>query len=259
MKRANPNSCPNGEHVIEFPLNFKREIYLNEDGIGTDAFFPLQYLQKLSNFANIAKCYKLCKINNIHMCIDIANLEGVVIENRFPLIKTAWINRPGVDPEDEINHFNELNKQYFERQIDSFYTKQNNVFYPGAEFHISDDLKPSTLNEKQFFMPTRVQTIPSVDFLTKENVHIKQNIKQMEIIKNLDNFTYFNPIYYTFIKTELINQAKAIPHQQYKVTLNYQSYVLISFDRFISTKIPELNALEITHTINTDPTQTFLS
>ena len=110
MKRATPTTCPSGEHVIEFPLNIKREIILNEDGIGTDAFFPLEYLEKLSNFANIAKCYKLCKINNIHLCIDIASLEGIIIERRFPLIKTGWINRPGIDMTDEINKWDQLNK-----------------------------------------------------------------------------------------------------------------------------------------------------
>lgn len=249
MKRATPTTCPSGEHVIEFPLNIKREIILNEDGIGTDAFFPLEYLEKLSNFANIAKCYKLCKINNIHLCIDIASLEGIIIERRFPLIKTGWINRPGIDMTDEINKWDQLNKDHFEKQIDSLYSKKNSVFYPGADFHISDDLKPVTLNERQFFMPTRVQKMPSVDYITSENVNIKQEINQHEIIKNLDNFTYFNPIYFTFVRAETIPTYP----QQKKVTLNYQAYVLISFDRFISTKMPELNALEITHTINTDP------
>lgn len=260
MKRATPTSCPTDEHIVEFPLNFTQDIDLHSDDQGHEGIFLQEKLETLSNFTKFASCFKMYKINKIHLCIDIANMQNINTTIRYPLFHTTWTNRPGLFPVDETLYNQTVKFRTIKNAIDSSTNKKTTVFYPGSEFHISDDITPKTLNEKMFYMPTRILKAPLREYITAKDVIIQsKEYQNLEVNKNQDTFSYFNPLYQIMVEAETkTNNYNVDDYKTHGViTLQIQAFVEVSFQRYISTKLAELEPFEMTHKIILDETKTY--
>lgn len=260
MKRATPTSCPTDEHIVEFPLNFSIELDFDDIKRAHEEIFLQEQLEKLSNFTKFASCFKLYKINKIHLCIDMANIKNISTANRYPLFETTWLNRPGLFPKDETLFNGEETFTTIQQLIRSSTNKKTTVFYPGSEFHITEDITPKTLNEKMFYMPTRVMKAPLYEFLEAKDVNIEsKEYQNLEAVKNQDTYGYFNPIFYMIAVAE--SETPEYDEDDKKthglITLQVQAFIEVSFQRFISTKLAEFMPFEMTHKIILDETKTY--
>lgn len=264
MKRKTAPSCPNGEHIIEFPLNFTIDLDLRDSNEAAEQFFIQQHLENLTNFKKFASCYKLYKINKIHFCVDMGRMQNIDTAIQFPLISTTWTNRPGIIPNCEDGFPFDANNtpengttvEKIKNLINSTTNGKRTVYYPGSEFHISDDIIPKTLNEKMYYMPTRISKAPIYETIVGKSIGLTvEEALQDPVFKNQDAFVYFNPIYHIHAsaktKEENYNEKDISTHPI--ITLAIQAFVEVSFDRFLSTRMPETNVYEYTHTITMDP------
>lgn len=260
MKRATPTSCPTDEHIVEFPLNFSIELDFDDIKRAHAELFLQEQLEKLSNFTKFASCFKLYKINKIHLCIDMANIKNISTANRYPLFETTWLNRPGLFPKDETLFNGGETFTTIQQMIRSSTNKKTTVFYPGSEFHITEDITPKTLNEKMFYMPTRILKAPLREYISAKNVVIQsKEYQNLEVNKNQDTFSYFNPLYQIMVEAETkTNNYNVDDYKTHGViTLQIQAFVEVSFQRYISTKLAELEPFEMTHKIILDETKTY--
>ncbi|EAL43226.2 hypothetical protein CL6EHI_154740 [Entamoeba histolytica] len=208
------NNCPNNTHEVEFVFNTPIEIILNKGmGVYTTSLFDLLFNN--TNYKSFCNCFKRVKIFKALISLSIGEINVEEIGLNFPIVSTTWFPtyiRSNIDQDTADDK--DINKVI--NMINSSTHLQQQVYYPGGAFQINSIIKAMTLQEQNYYGPTRVEGYwkydsPELQPFTNENVSIP-----------------FYPWYFIGIETPNNNDNKSIK-------FNCQWYITVHFDRYIIT------------------------
>ncbi|GAB1218887.1 hypothetical protein ENUP19_0159G0002 [Entamoeba nuttalli] len=218
------NNCPNNTHEVEFVFNTPIEVNLNKGiGVYTTSLFDLLFNN--TNYKSFCNCFKRVKIFKALISLSIGEINVEEIGLNFPIVSTTWFptyirsnfDRDTADDKD-------INKVI--NMINSSTHLQQQVYYPGGAFQINTIIKAMTLQEQNYYGPTRVEGYWKFDNtelqpFTNENVSIP-----------------FYPWYFIGVETPNNNDNKSIK-------FNCQWYITVHFDRYICTPIEEEQTMNL--------------
>lgn len=209
------NSCPINTHEVEFVFNTPIDVILNKGrGIYKTSLFELLFNN--TNYKSFCSCFKRVKIDKALASLSIGEINVEEIGLNFPIVSTTWFPtyiRSNID----MDTGDDIVTDKVIRMISSSTHLQQQVYYPGGAFQINTIIKALTIQEQNYYGPTRVEGFwkydtPELQPFTNENVSIP-----------------FYPWYFISVESPNINDTNK------SIKFNCQWYITCHFDRYIVT------------------------
>lgn len=236
------NNCPENTHQVEFSFNVKKRVLIKENkNFGIDTTHIFYDLFKNTNFNSFCKCFKRVKIDKALAVLSISDIKMKEIGLNFPTVSVSWFptyiktENETTTPEAQLKMVQ--NSSHIQQQI----------YYPGGAFQITTIIKAQTIQEQNFYGPTRVEGFWSYD---ENNIYWNPYTNENVTIP-------FYPWY--IIAVETTNKTN-IGEEDQIIDFNLQWYITCSFDRYICTPTedednepnPDITLVDLNYTITND-------